>query len=175
MNVKKEEAAKEKVVEQKSEKTELSSLFNNSGISIFNNVGLFQTSTPSPKITIDFAAAGLFNSNGPNAVPKPQPQPFSSLFSNNGFNPKPQEKPEAKLFGSATSTAATPGLFAHIAPASSSLFGGSGNSIFSFKEGNIPPIKAGQAEDDEGDSADLDNEQKMEADPSKSTGKYEYK
>lgn len=66
--MKKDEAASEKAAEQKSDKPELSNLFNNSGVNIFNSPGLFPTSAANgPKINIEFTSAGLFTNNGPKA------------------------------------------------------------------------------------------------------------
>ena len=68
---------------------------------------------------------------------------------------------------------------------SQSLFGNS-QSIFNFSGAGVPPIKkdsqgalgigssVAQGEEDDGDSAELEKDQNVEIDKSKSTGNYEY-
>jgi hypothetical protein len=106
------------------------------------------------------------------------------LFNNTGlFGSKTSANPETKIninspnLFNGNGFQAQPSLFAKntIPKDAGSLFSNAGKSIFDFGAGSkLPPVKAGE-EDDEGDSAELEINQDMKIDKSKSTGHYEYK
>jgi hypothetical protein len=91
--------------------------------------------------------SGITNSFNPNKIDLSSP----NLFTGNGL------KPTLNLFNNSGNKNAAPG------------------NIFGFGAGtSLPPVRAGE-EDEDGDSAELEQKQNLPIDKSKSTGTYEYK
>lgn len=102
-----------------------------------------------------FSSTGLFsniNFNLKTEAPKVN-YDSPSLFTGNGFNAAPAT-----------------------APLTGSLFSNkSSSSIFGFNSGaTVPPVKNNGGEEEEGDSAELEQGQELKTDKSKSSGNYKY-